>query len=1645
MTSRNSIRTLIVLSLGVLSLGLFSPAAFGGSVPNQWTWMGGSKTAPTCSYNGVCGQPGVYGTKGTFAAANVPGGRSGPSAWTDSSGHFWLFGGYGYDSAGNLNDLNDLWEYNPSTKQWAWMGGSSTMPTCTGGSGACPAPGTYGTLGQAAAGNVPGGRKLAAVWTDSKGNFWLFGGSGVDSTGATGYLNDLWEFDPTTKEWIWMGGSNTITTPDDYDGHPGVYGVLGVAAAGNIPGSRSDASTWVDDSGHFWLYGGYGHDSLGDENQLDDLWELNPDSNEWTWMGGSYLSYAGSNPGVYGTLGVASAVNHPGAREGSATWTDKSGNLWLFGGFGRDANDIGDPLDDLWEFSPSTDEWTWVSGSSTVPGVYVGIAGDYGTLGVFAAGNIPEGRGSGVAWTDSSGGFWIFGGSVDGVVSYEALGYLNDVWELEPSTKEWAWMGRTIATCQQCKQPGVYGTLGTAGEANNPGGRVQMASWLDSSGHLWIFGGQGNDSAGTPGLLNDLWEYSPVTNPPTTITPTVTVSPSPSSITSTQALTITVTISGGSGHPVPTGSVTLTGGGYTSAGTTMSGGIATIDIAAQSLLPAVDTLTAYYTPDSASVSTYNAATGSATIHVASTTAAIAPTVSLSALEYGIWTTESLPVTIHVYGGTQTATGSVVLKGGTFTSEAVTLGGTYETGGPVTIVIPGGSLPAGADTLTAVYSPDSKSTESYTSATGTTKVTVSVEPANGLYWTWMGGDNIIPGYNTQGGVYGTRGVAAADNYPGGRINFSSWTDSSGNFWLFGGEGNDGDNQHVLLNDLWKLNPSTKEWTWVSGSNVYAENPQSGGNDAPGVYGTEGTFAAANVPGSRIGASTWVDSSGHLWLFGGYGFIAGLDSGPLNDLWEFNPTTAEWAWISGDDFVVGQQEGVGGVYGTLGVAAAGNAPAARQNATSWIDKSGNLWLFGGYPQDVADYGCDESDLNDVWKFSPTTKEWTWMGGSAPTFTGECYDNGPAPAAGVYGTLGTPAAANIPGGRDGAMGWTDSNGNFWLFGGSILWDSYGQGTYNDLWEFNPTTNEWTWISGSNTLVTYTQTYESSSVGRAGIYGTSGTAAAANVPGSRAGASTWIDSSNDLWLFGGSGLDSNGAPHEMNDMWKFNSTTKQWTWLGGTSTFPPVFAYPGPVGIYGTLGVAASPNTPGGRYQGASWTDKSGHMWLFGGESWDAVGQNGWFNDLWEYVPGMAPAVTLSASSVPFGSVKVGTASGSASVTLTNTGNEALTISSIAITGADASSFVFAESCGTSLAAGANCSIHGHFAPAAEGSLTAAITVGDNAAGSPQTISLSGTGLAPVVKLSASSLAFGSEKVGMASGSQSVTVTNTGDEALSITSISITGTDASSFVFANSCGTSLAVAASCSIHGHFAPAAVGALTAAISITDSAGNSPQKIALSGTGASVTTVKLSATSLAFGTVKLGAASGSGSVTLTNTGNAALAITSIAVTGTDASSFVFANTCGTSLAAGASCSIHGHFAPAAVGALTAAITITDDATGSPPSIALSGTGEGVPAVKLSATSLAFGDEKVGVASGSQSVTLTNSGSAALTITSINVTGADASSWVFANSCGTSLAVAASCTVHGHFAPAATGALTAAITIVDNAAGSPQSIALSGTGQ
>jgi hypothetical protein len=332
----------------------------------------------------------------------------------------------------------------------------------------------------------------------------------------------------------------------------------------------------------------------------------------------------------------------------------------------------------------------------------------------------------------------------------------------------------------------------------------------------------------------------------------------------------------------------------------------------------------------------------------------------------------------------------------------------------------------------------------------------------------------------------------------------------------------------------------------------------------------------------------------------------------------------------------------------------------------------------------------------------------------------------------------------------------------------------------------------------------------------------------------------------------------------------------------------------------------------------------------------------------------------------------------------------------------------------------------------------------------SLGGGTPAPAVSLSPTSVSFGSQLVGSTSAAQSVTLTNSGNAALSISNIAVGGTNASDFAQSNSCPASLAAGASCTISATFTPSATGTRTASVQVTDSASDSPQSVGLSGTGASAgPTVSLSPSSLSFGSQLVGSTSAAQSVTLTNSGNAGLSISNIALGGTNAGDFAQTNTCpsgSTTLAAGASCSISVTFAPSAAGTRSASLQITDNASGSPQSVALSGTGS-APGVTLSPSSLSFGSQVVGKASAAQSVTLTNSGNAALSISNIAMGGTNAGDFAQTNTCpsgSTTLAAGASCSISVTFTPSATGARSAGVQVADNANGSPQTVALSGTG-
>jgi hypothetical protein len=509
----------------------------------------------------------------------------------------------------------------------------------------------------------------------------------------------------------------------------------------------------------------------------------------WTWMGGSSKAY---QSGVYGTLGTAASTNIPGARDAAVSWSDASGNLWLFGGRVYDSRGGNGYINDLWKFDPSlgaTGEWTWMGGSSTAY-----QSGVYGTLGTAAPTNIPGARVLAVSWSDASGNLWLFGG-----IGYDSSGggALNDLWKFDPSLGtygEWAWMGGSSTAGQS----GVYGTLGTAASTNIPGARDYAVSWSDASGNLWLFGGFGN-SAGTDGALNDLWKFDPALG--------------------------------------TNGEWTWMGG---STAYNQSGVYGTLGTAASTNIPGARILEESWSDASGNLWLFsgqydpNGADG--------------------------WLSDlwKFDPALGTYGEWTWTGGSSIVP-----SEGNGVYGTLGTAASTNI--------PGARDEAAGWSDASGNLWLFggggydgTGNSGNLNDLWKFDPALGTYgeWTWMGGSSTANQY----GVYGTLGTAASTNIPGARGSAVTWSDASGNLWLFGGGGYDSAGAVGYLNDLWKYQSNLPSTTYTIGGTVsgltgtgLVLQDNSGNNLAVSASGSF-TFSTAVASGAAYGVTVLTQPTG-----------------------------------------------------------------------------------------------------------------------------------------------------------------------------------------------------------------------------------------------------------------------------------------------------------------------------------------------------------------------------------------------------------------------------------------------------------------------------------------------------------------------------------------------------------------------------------------------------------------------------------------------------------------------------------------------------------------------------------------------------------------------------------------------------------------
>jgi N-acetylneuraminic acid mutarotase len=770
------------------------------SATNNWTFLKGSS---------VIDQMPDYGTMGVEASTNIPSGRTGCVTWV-YGGKLYLLGGSGKDQAGAGGALNDFWVYDPITNNWTWLAGSVLIY----------GTGSYGTINVPAASNYPPATRGAVSWT-YEGKFYMFGGNN-----SSGNVNAMWVYDPVTTYWTWIKGSSTLDAP-------GSYGAIGVTTASNVPWSRSNAIAWLCGS-KFYVFGG-----IPSGGVINDLWRYDPATNNWTLLKGSNVF---NDTGYYGIMNVASSINSPACRNGSASWS-LNGYLYLYGGSDRD---------DLWRFDTVTGNWTWIGGHRQTR-----LPGNYTTPGTFLAYNTPGGRYASFCWVQNNRAY-LFGGRGFAISAPPGAvvspSYCDDLWTYDLASGNWAWlkghenpnfasfssttslstvyntpsarMGnvtwqlhdtvyiysggdpryddlwryvistntwKKLRCTDSMYQVPVYGTAGMSSPSNTPGARTSCSGWTYNN-KLYLFGG-GNPFA----AYNDLWEYDPTTNNWTWI-----MGSSIAGVWGTMGVASPSNIPGprvGSTCFAYNNKFYLFGGQGLYSGPTAT----------------------YYND----LWQYDPATHLWTWLKGSNTAGA----------YGAYGTMGVATPATTPGSRGNATGWVC------NNKFYVFGGWGRSASPS----------AGEGRLCDLWEYD--------------------PPTN--VWRWLKGRNYI----TYNGVYGTLGTGAPTSFPGPRIGASGLTHNNA-IYLFGGDGYgfDGLAPGGMMSDIWKYDPVAGNWIWTGGSNEPGQ---------PGICNIIGVTDPSNRIGGRTAASGWTYNN-LFYLWGGLGQAVGSPyETARNDIWTYQP--------------------------------------------------------------------------------------------------------------------------------------------------------------------------------------------------------------------------------------------------------------------------------------------------------------------------------------------------------------------------------------------------------------------------------------------------------------------------------------------------------------------------------------------------------------------------------------------------------------------------------------------------------------------------------------------------------------------------------------------------------------------------------------
>jgi len=429
-------------------------------------------------------------------------------------------------------------------------------------------------------------------------------------------------------------------------------------------------------------------------------------------------------------------------------------------------------------------------------------------------------------------------------------------------------------------------------------------------------------------------------------------------------------------------------------------------------------------------------------------------------------------------------------------------------------------------------------------------------------------------------------------------------------------------------------------------------------------------------------------------------------------------------------------------------------------------------------------------------------------------------------------------------------------------------------------------------------------------------------------------------------------------------------------------------------------------------------------------------WYTEMAKLPPmnSCGGSVTLSSVSLNFGNVQVGVQSPPIVETVTNNQAVSLNISGISTGGG---AFTQTNTCSQPVLPGGNCTVSVYFTPTVTGAANGTLTITDDAPNSPQTASLTGTGVSSSLSLSPGSLAFGNQVLNTFSGSQNITVTNNGFVNVTVNAVAASG----GYSQINNCaGVSLTAGQSCTITVTFSPTVTGSMPGAITVSDTAAGSPHLVSLSGNGQ--LPLSLSA-NLTFAATNVGSTAPSQNMTLTNNQSQTVTFTS-ATSGDYSAVGNGANPCNGTLAAKAKCTFAVSFTPTTNGIIKGALTITPT-PGTVLSGGLTGTGQNGTTAPLTFTPASLSYGNVGLAtSSSKTVTIKNTSAAAINISSVTGSGYYVVTPSGATPCGGNLNAGKSCTVTATFTPLTTGSSLGGVTVIDNASVSTQVQNATGTG-